>query len=200
MKNPTEQKVIEIVKESSVVRPKDLDAHNVPRKYLSRLHNKGLLTKVSRGLYTLAEDEPATHRTLAEVSKRIPNAIVCLLSALQFHEISTQMPFEVWIAVDTKAWRPVEKQLPIRIVHFSGEALSEGVEEHLIEGVLVKVYTPAKTVADCFKYRNKIGLDVALEALRDAVRQKKCTNDDLYRYAKICRVWKVMKPYMESVD
>jgi predicted transcriptional regulator of viral defense system len=124
--------------------------------------------------------------------------VVCLLSALQFHDLTTQAPFQVWLAIDRKAWLPKEPRLPIRIVRFSGPALEKGIEEHIIEGVSVKVYNPAKTVADCFKYRNKIGLDVALEALRDCRRERKCTNYDLWEYAKICRVANVMKPYLEA--
>jgi predicted transcriptional regulator of viral defense system len=137
--------------------------------------------------------------SLEEACKRVPHGIVCLLSALRFHGLTTQAPFEVWLAIDRKARLPRLGALPLRIVRFSGRALKEGVEEHRIEGVPVKTYNPAKTVADCFKYRNKIGLDVALEALRDCRRQRKCTNDELWRYAKVCRVANVMRPYMEAL-
>ena len=125
--------------------------------------------------------------------------MVCLLSALRFHELTTQLPSRVWLAIDTKAWRPIEDSLPLEIVYFSGLALSEGVEQHAIEQVSVGVYCVAKTVADCFKYRNKIGLDVALEALRECQRTRKCTMDDLWHYAKICRVANVMRPYLEAI-
>ena len=133
------------------------------------------------------------------VAKRIPHGVVCLLSALQFHNIGTQSPFEVWIALHRKARRPRIEYPPLRIMRFSGKALTDGVEKHIIEGVPVKIYDPAKTVAYCFKYRNKIGLDVAIEALRDCRKSKKCTNAQLWEYAKVCRLTKVMKPYLEAV-
>jgi len=167
--------------------------------YLQRLCEQGLLRRVGRGLYLSADAELTEHHTLAEACKRAPPGVICLLSALRFHELTTQAPFEIWMAIDKKAWRPRADWPVMRFVRFSGAALTEGIEEHRIEGVTVKVYAPAKTVADCFKYRNKIGLDVALEALRDCLRQRKCSNDDLWRYAKICRVGNVMKPYVEAV-
>ena len=124
---------------------------------------------------------------------------MCLLSALRFHGLTTQAPSEVWIALDPKAWKPKADGLPLRVVRMSGKALVEGVKEHQIEGVMVRVYNPAKTVADCFKYRNKIGLDVALEALRDYQHKLRAGRDDLWRYAKICRVARVMRPYLEAL-
>jgi predicted transcriptional regulator of viral defense system len=133
------------------------------------------------------------------VSTAIPRATVCLLSALQFHGIGTQMPFEVWIAIDRRDRRPALKYPPLRIARFSGTALSQGVESHRIEGQAVRVYNLAKTVADCFKYRNKIGIDVALEALREAWRARRVTMDELDRYACICRVQRVMQPYLEAL-
>ena len=129
----------------------------------------------------------------------MPKGVVCLLSALSFHELTTQAPFEVWLAIGEKAWRPRLEYPPLRIVHFSKTALNTGVQEHQIEGVNVHVYSPAKTVADCFKYRNKIGLDVAIEALRECRQARHCTMDDLWHYAGICRVRNVMRPYLESL-
>lgn len=137
---------------------------------------------------------------LAQVAKRVPHAVISLLSALQFHDIGTQLPHEVWIAIDGKAAKPQIDYPPVRVMRFSGKSLSEGIEEHIIEGVSVRVYNKAKTVADCFKYRNKIGLDVALEALKDCYRRKLCNNDELWKYAKICRVSNVMKPYLEAIQ
>jgi predicted transcriptional regulator of viral defense system len=125
--------------------------------------------------------------------------VVCLLSALRFHNLTTQAPHEIWLALDRKARRPAVDYLPLRVVRFSGAALDECQEQHLIEGVRVRIYNIAKTVADCFKYRNKIGLDVALEALREAWRNKSCTMSELTHYARICRVSNVMKPYLESL-
>jgi predicted transcriptional regulator of viral defense system len=121
------------------------------------------------------------------------------LSALRFHELTTQAPFEVWLAIDEKARLPKVDYPPIRIVRFSGKSLEFGIQEHRIEGVAVRVYSPAKTIADCFKYRNKIGLDVALEALRDCWQERRATTDELWAAAKVCRVANVMRPYMESL-
>jgi predicted transcriptional regulator of viral defense system len=192
------EQVIEVVKEKGVLRPKDLDSYGIPREYLSRLCERGLLQRVGRGLYVLADAEVTEYQTLAEASKRVPQGVLCLLSALQFHGLTTQAPFEVWMALEQKAWQPQVDRPRMRFVRFSGPAFESGVEEHRIKGVPVKVYCPAKTVVDCFKYRNKIGLDVALEALRDCRSQRKCTNDELWRYAKVCRVANVMKPYLEA--
>lgn len=160
---------------------------------------KGILERTGRGLYALPDAGAAEYHSLAEAAKRVPDAVACLLSALAFHDLTTQSPHEVWIAIDMKARKPANGYPPLRVVRFTGAALIEGVEEHDVEGVPVKVYSPAKTVADCFKYRNKIGKDVALEALRDSWRKGKATMDDLWKYAKVCRVANVMRPYLESL-
>ena len=196
----TSEKIIEIARKSGVLRPKDLDAYDIPRRYLSRLYQNGLLERVGRGLYVAGDVEPTQNHTIVQVGKRVPNGVICLLSALQFHELTSQLPFEVWIAIDRTARRPKEPELPIRIVRFSGAALTQGVEKHQMEGVTIQVYNLAKTVADCFKYRNKIGLDVALEALRECRRERRCTSEDLWHYAKICRVANVMRPYLEAIS
>ncbi len=154
---------------------------------------------MGRGLYILPESDTTEHHSLAEVCKRVPKGVVCLLSALRFHDITTQAPFEVWLAIGEKDWRPRVEYPPLRIVRFSPASLSAGIEVHRIEGVTVQVYCPAKTVADCFKYRNKIGLDVALEALRQCWRSRQCTMDELWHYADLCRVRNVMRPYLESL-
>lgn len=147
----------------------------------------------------LADAEPGEHHTIAEACKRVPHGVVCLLSALRLHDLTTQLPHEVWIAVDRKARKPSVDYPPLRVVRFSGDALSQYVEERTIEGVEVAVYSPAKTVADCFKYRNKIGLDVAIESLRDCWRKKKATMDMIWKAAEVCRVGRVMRPYVESL-
>lgn len=198
MKPDVADKILRIIRKAGVLRPRDMDAYGVPRKYLNLLYQKGLLNRVARGVYVHVDADATENRTLAEVCKRVPAGVVCLLSALQFHNLTTQMPYQVWLAIDRKAWLPREPRLPIKIVRFSGPALETGIENHTIEGVPVRVYDPAKTVADCFKYRNKIGLDVALEALRECRRHRKCTNDQLWQYAKVCRVARVMKPYLEA--
>jgi predicted transcriptional regulator of viral defense system len=192
-------KILELVRNTGVLRPRDLDPYNIPRTYLSRLCAAGKLQRIGRGLYVLPGNGATEHHSLAEACKRVPKGVVCLLSALSFHELTTQAPFEVWLAIGEKAWRPRLEYPPLRIVHFSKAALTAGVEEHQIEGVNVHVYSPAKTVADCFKYRNKIGLDVAIEALRECRRARHCTMDDLWHYAAICRVRNVMLPYLESL-
>ena len=186
-------------KSSSVLRTRDLEAHGIWRAELRRNVEKGWLQRVGRGLYMRVGVKAGENHSLAEVGKRVPRGTVCLLSALRFHGLTTQQPHEVWLALDGKARAPKVDFLALRIVRFSGDAHSEGVEEHWIEGVLVKIYNPAKTVADCFKYRNKIGLDVALEALREAWRERRCDMSELMRYARVCRVANVMRPYLESL-
>ena len=193
------KQVVEIAKKLGVLRPRDLDGYGIPRMYLSRLHDRNLLHRVGRGLYVVADLEATEHHTLAEACKRVPHGVLCLLSALQYHGLTTQSPFEVWMAIERKARLPIVTRPVMRFVRFSGRALTEGIEEKQIEGVAVKVYNPAKTVVDCFKYRNKIGLDVAMEALRDCFRTRKCTMDELSYYAQVCRVEKVMKPYLEAI-
>ena len=163
-------KILELVRKAGVLRPRDLDSYNIPRTYLSRLCSVGKLQRIGRGLYVPPGSGATEHHSLAEAGKRVPKGVVCLLSALSFHELTTQAPFEVWLAIGEKAWRPRLEYPPLRIVYFSQAALNAGVEEHKLEGVTVHVYSPAKTVADCFKYRNKIGLDVAIEALRECRR------------------------------
>lgn len=194
----TEQ-VLKLARQLGVLRPRDLQSRGIARIYISRLVEKGLLRKVGRGLYVAADTEPAGEQTLMHVSKKVPNGVICLLSALQFHGITTQQPFEVWLALNRKAKKPRQIEFPVRIIWFSGPALEAGIEIHKINGVPVKVYNIAKTVADCFKYRNKIGLDVALEALRECRRERRCSMDELWHYAKICRVANVMRPYLEAI-
>ena len=189
-----------LIRQHGVLRPRDLDAHGIPREYLRRMQARGLAQRISRGLYVLPNADVSEHHSLAQACKRVPSAVVCLLSALRFHNLTTQAPFEVWLAIGTKARRPKPAGLSLRIVRFSGKAQSEGIETHTVEGVTVKVYNPAKTVADCFKYRNKIGLDVALEALRACWREGRSGMDDLWRYARVCRVANVMRPYLESLE
>jgi predicted transcriptional regulator of viral defense system len=192
-------KILDLVSKAGVLRPRDLDALGIPRTYLSRLQAAGKLKRLGRGLYVLPDSEVSEHRSLAEACKRVPKGVVCLISALRFHELTTQAPFEVWLAIGEKAWRPRVDYPPLRIVHFSSAALQSGVEKHQIEGVTVPVFNPAKTVVDCFKYRNKIGLDIAVEALRECWRSRRCSMDQLWIYAKVCRVQNVMRPYLESI-
>jgi predicted transcriptional regulator of viral defense system len=191
--------VLNLARQHGVLRPRDLATHGIAREHLRRLEQRGLLDRVGRGLYILPGAPVTSEHSFAAAAKRVPNGVICLLSALRFHHLTTQAPFEVWLAIDPKAHRPRVNDPPLRIVRFSGPALHEGVERRLIDGVLVSVFSPAKTVADLFKHRNKIGLDVALEALRDVWGERRATMDDLWRYAQICRVATVMRPYLEAL-
>ena len=190
---------MQYVRRKGIVRPRDLEALGIPREYLLRLHRQGKLSRSGRGIYTLPDAAVTEHHSYAEVAKRVPEAILCLLSALAFHELTTQSPAEVWIALGKGARTPAILSPSLRVVRLTEPSLSEGVEVHTAEGVPVRVYSAGKTVADCFKFRNKIGLDVAIEALKDSLRQKKATIKDIYRYAKICRVSNVIRPYMEAL-
>lgn len=193
------ERVVTAVRDAGVLRRRNAEALGIAPKQLERLARAGRLERVSRGLYAAADAEPSELRTLAEAAARVPHGVLCLLSALRFHETTTQNPHEVWLAIDRKARRPTASGLPLRIVRFSGKALTTGIAHHQVMGVSLQVYCPAKTVADCFKYRNKIGLDVALEALRETWRQRRATMDELWHYAEICRVANVMRPYLESL-
>lgn len=192
-------RVLALARRLGVLRVKDLAAHGIHTENLRRLHKRHLLVRVGRGLYVAADVPPTENRTLAEACKRVPRGVICLISALRFHGLTTQMPSEVWMAMDRLDWPPREKELPLRIVRFSGPAFTMGIEEHKVERVSVKVYSPAKTVADCFKYRRKIGQDIALEALRDCWKQQRATMDELWQAARVCRVANLMRPYMESL-
>jgi predicted transcriptional regulator of viral defense system len=193
------QKLMEIAARQHIVRPSDLQRARIPRNYLSRLVQSGQLQKLDRGIYTAGTLPASEHISLMEVSRKVPKAVICLLSALSFHEIGTQIPSEVWIAIDVKAWAPRITSPAVRIMRFSGEALHFGVQEKQVSGGKLRVFSPAKTVADCFKFRNKIGLDVALEALRECHRQRKASMSELFEAAKVCRVANVMRPYLESL-
>jgi predicted transcriptional regulator of viral defense system len=191
------------MKYTGILHARDLRAQGIPREYLWQLQQKGLLERAGRGIYRQPDWEVTENHSLVEAAQRVPRGVICLLSSLRFHDLTTQAPFEVWVAIDRKAHRPNSTRedhlTPLNIVRFSGEALTSGVEEHMLEGVTVKIYSPAKTVADCFKYRNKIGVDVAVEALRDCWQKRRASADELWRYAKICRVANVMRPYMEAI-
>ena len=190
---------VEIISTREVARRRDLAAQGVTKNYLHRLIESGRIERVGRGLYRAKDAEITEYHTLLEAALLTPKGVVCLLSALRFHDLTTQAPFEVWMAIDNKSWRPTTSDVPLRIHYFSGRALTEGVERHEIEGVPVKIYNAAKTVADCFKFRNKIGVDVAIEALRDYLR-KRLPEKDLWRYAEVCRVRNVMYPYLEALQ
>ncbi|HUW13889.1 MAG TPA: type IV toxin-antitoxin system AbiEi family antitoxin domain-containing protein [Anaerolineae bacterium] len=194
------ERVVAALRDTSVMRSRDLMALGVSREYLRKLRDRGTIERVGRGLYQLPGAEASPRQTMLEACRRVPHGVIALLSALRFHDVTTQAPFEVWMAIDPKARQPRVESLPLRIVRFSGAAFREGIEEHVEDGVTIRVYGLAKTVADCFKYRNKIGLDVALEALREALRSRKVSVDELWHFAAVCRVSKVMRPYLESLS
>lgn len=194
-----QQQILDLARTNGLIRSRDLIARALPRVALTRMVRQGLLKRVGRGLYATPERSMSEHGTLAEVARKNPDAIVCLISALRFHDLTTQSPFEVWIAIPNKANAPRMDYPPLRITRFSGAALTEGIEEHVIDGGTVRITCVAKTIADCFKHRNKIGLDVALEALQDAWREKRLRMDELWHYARMGRVANVMRPYLESL-
>ncbi len=191
--------IMRIAREKRVIRPRDLAAEGVPRVYLRRLVDKGLLVRTARGIYALPDVDVTELHDFAEATRRVSKGVICLLSALRFHDLTTQNPFEVWMALGESQWMPKIEYPAMRFVRFSVTSLEYGIEQHEVEGVAIRVYSPAKTIADCFKYRNKIGLDVALEALRDCWRQRKATMDEIWAAAKVCRVANVMRPYLESL-
>ena len=196
---PREHEVLELVRELGIVRGNDLEERGFSRRYLSRLTGKGGLERISRGLYGVPDSDVTEHQSFAEIAKLYPDVVVCLLSALQFHGLTTQLPRQVWIAIDVDGRAPAKSPVRVRVVRFSGRALTEGVEIRKVGSVPVKVYSVAKTVADCFKFRNKIGTDVAVEALRESLRDRRTSPDELLKFGAICRVEKVMRPYLEAM-
>ena len=193
------QRIMHYVSQHWIVRPRDIEAIGLPREYLLRLHRQGKIVRSGRGLYSLPHAAITERHSYAEVGRRVPGSVFCLLSALAFHEITTQSPASVWIALPQGARRPAIGSPSLKVVRLSGGSMSEGIENHKVEGVPIRVYSAAKTVADCFKFRNKIGLDVAIEALKDSLGQKKATVNEIYYYAKVCRVSNVIRPYMEAM-
>ncbi len=191
--------LLRLAAERQIVRTRDARALGIPPNYLGRLVHKGLLKKVRRGIYASPTFSETENATLVEAASQLPKGVVCLLSALRFHDFTTQSPRDVWMAIGQKSWAPKNSSISIRLVRMSGQSLSFGVKEHKIAGTMVQVFNPAKTVADCFKFRNKLGLDVAIDALRESRRRKKASMDELWAAAKVCRVANVMRPYMESL-
>ena len=191
--------ILALAKERGVIRPSELAALGASPTYLRHLVLDGSMRRAGRGLYTLNDFEVTEHHTLVEAVRSQSKSVVCLLSALSYHELGTQLPHQVWLAVPygtriAKAKAPAKNIVVLRPASFEA-----GVETHLIEGVEVPVYNVAKTVADCFKFRNKIGLDIAIEAIREALHDRRCTRDEIHRYARINRVENVIRPYMEAL-
>ena len=191
--------LLELARKRQVLRSRDLAAIGIPRRLLGELTAAGVLIRTSRGIYALAKADPSPHRSLVEAATRLPSGVVCLLSALRFHELTTQNPWQVWMAIGPNDRKPKNDDPPLRIVRFSGKLKTEGIEHHRMEGVDIHVYSAAKTVVDCFRFRNKIGVDVAVEALREAWNGKKVTADELWRFATLGRVTRIIRPYFESL-
>jgi predicted transcriptional regulator of viral defense system len=190
---------VSLIERHGIMRQSDLKSHGINSATLARLVEEGILHRPSRGLYELVGAEIEAAHALAEVQKRIPKGVICLISALQFHEITLQLPRNVWVAIGQKDRGPTIDYPPVRVVRFSGKALALGVETHLIDSVPVHIFNPAKSIVDSFRFRNSVGLDVALEALRMGWRSRKAKPDDIARYAQELRIWSVVRPYLESV-
>lgn len=196
----SKEKLIEFADQKKIFRARDIEEQlGISRVYLQRLVEEGKLVKIERGLYGIPNNDFAESQSLIEVAVKVPKAVICLLSALQFHELTTQNPFEVWIAVDRETRIPKIESVMTKVFRFAPKMYRAGIEKHLIDGIELKVYSPAKTVADCFRYEKKIGLDVAIEALRDTWRKKKATLDELYHFAEVRNVKGKMLPYLNSL-
>ena len=198
-KSAQRDRALDLLRSRGMLRLKDFMAEGIGPETLARLVREDAVARPARGLYQLS-DAPidATH-TLAEAAALVPKGIVCLTPALQYHELTLQMPAAVWMAIERTAWRPKIDYPRIRFVRFSGDSLTDGVVRHRIEGVEVPITDPARTIVDCFRYRTKIGLDVAMEGLREGLRRRQCTPDELWRHAHRMRVWSVMRPYLEAM-
>ena len=194
------QRVLDLARQKGLLRANDLETIDAPRVVLTRMTAAGLLDRVGRGLYRLPTHPGSEDEGLAAVATKVPQAVFCLLSALQFHELTTQLPRQIWIAMPRGSHLPRIDYPPIKMVQMTGDVYSEGIEAVDRDGVTLRVYGVAKTVADCFKHRNKVGLDVALEALKEVRAKRLVTADELWRYAKVCRVTNVMRPYLEATE
>lgn len=191
--------VLSLLKANKVLRVAQLSERGIPRVVLTRLIRDGKLVRIGRGVYALPNRPLSENESLLDVATRSAQGVFCLLTALRFHHLTTQSPFEIWLAIPNKTKPPKIDSVNLRIVRLSKKVLNEGVEIHMIDGIPIRVYCIAKTVVDCFKFRNKIGLDVALEALQEAWREKKIKMDELWHYARICKVETVIRPYIESL-
>lgn len=202
MKIRTEaERIIELVKAHGLIRARDVEAHGLHTQALTRLVREGKLQRASRGRYRLPDPdyEITEHHGLVLGASAAPKGVVCLLSALQYHEIGTQLPRQLWMALPPRTRSASIDYPPMRFIRMSGEAFTTGIEEHILEGQTVRIYDVAKTVVDSFKFRNKIGMDIALEALNESWRDRKLNLNRVAEYARICRVWNVMRPYLEMI-
>ena len=192
-------RLLALAKRRGVITAAEAARAGIHSQHLTRLVAEGVLERITRGHYRLAGRPITEHHALVVAARAVPHGVICLLSALAFHRIGTQLPAEVWVAISRRARVPAVQGLSLRVVHSSGAAFTLGIQTHRIEGDAVRVYTVAKTLADLFKHRNNVGLDVAIEALREAWRDRKFTMEALDRAASACRVSRVMRPYVEAV-
>ena len=192
-------RAIQILAEKGMARLHELKTAGIPETVVARLARAGRVVRLARGLYQLADADLQTSHTLAEVAKIVPKGVVCLISALVYHELTLQLPPFVWVAIDVHTRQPKHRYPPMRFVRFSKRALTEGVNQHLIEGVPVKITGPARTIVDCFRFRNKIGTDIAISAMREALRRRVCKPDDIMGHARSLRIASVVQPYLEAM-
>jgi predicted transcriptional regulator of viral defense system len=193
------KKIQRIIKQRGMITSAETSKLGFKPGLLCYMKNKGILRRISRGAYTLS-DHMSAQETYTEIALKIPHGVICLLSALQYHELTTQMPYESWVAIEKGSYYPRNLEYSIKVIQLSGKNFSSGIEICKSDGIDIRVYSPAKTIVDCFRFRNKIGIDVAIEALRDALHQKKATSDEIWEFARICRMTKIMRPYMETVQ
>ncbi len=197
--SPGETTVLDLIRDRGILRARDLRTRGLSVAYLQRLLAKGLVVRLARGQYVLPDREPAAHDMLALTANRYPGTIVCLLSALRFHELTTQSPGAIWLAVEGSKLAPGDPPTAVQVIRLSGRAFHEGVRIHELGCVPVRIYEPAKTVADCFRFRHRVGLDVALEALRECLRQRQATPAQIWHYAQVCRARTIIRPYLEAL-
>lgn len=199
MVSTQKNRALNLLKTRGMLRLRDFIAEDIEPETLARLVRDNQVVRPARGLYQLSDASIDAAHTLAEAAVLVPKGIICLISALQFHELTLQMPSVLWMAIERTAWKPTISYPPIRFVRFSGWAMTEGVERYSIGSHRARITNPARTIVDCFRYRNKIGIDVAMEGLREGIRRHKCTPDQLWQYGKKARVWTIMRPYVETV-
>jgi predicted transcriptional regulator of viral defense system len=199
MPSTQKERALHLLKAKGMLRLKDFIDKNIEPVTLARLVRDGQVIRPTRGLYQLPDAPVDAAHVLAEAATLVPKGIVCLVSALQYHGLTLQMPSTIWMAIGRTAWKPTISYPPIRFVRFSGWAITDGVERYAIQSRKVSITNPARTIVDCFRYRNKIGIDIAMEGLRTGIRQKKCTPDELWQYGKKARIWAIMRPYVETV-
>lgn len=192
-------RAIELVERSGLIRVRDAEKAGIPREYILRLYRDGSLVRIGRGVYALPESHASSEIALAEISKKVPGAVICLMSALRFHEITTQLPYKTWIAIPAGQWKPAFSSPPVEVVRLSKNSMVYGVEVHSVSKVIVRIFSAAKTVADCFKFRSKVGLDIAIEALRETINERRATPDEIWEAARVDRVSGVIRPYLEAI-